>query len=149
MRLTSVSSAQRALNVNRVLWIGFLAGLLAGPGVGCGRETPTIAVGRTSLDLGEIPQRAVQTDVRVANVGRGTLRILAVKTSCGCTRAWVSDSVLAPGGATTLTVHYDPTAIVPPDSGRVQRGVYLLSNDPLRPEIEFALSAVVRPCDGG
>jgi hypothetical protein len=110
----------------------------------CDSGTPTIAVGRSYVDLGEIEPRPVEADVGVANLGRGTLRILGVATSCGCTRAWMSDSVLTAGGAATLTVRYDPTAMTPADSGVIHRAIYLQSNDPRRPEVQVDFYAVVR-----
>lgn len=63
----------------RAIGLGFILFVL-GTAVACGPETPTLAVGRTSLDLGEIPQEPVETTVHLANVGRGTLRILAVQS---------------------------------------------------------------------
>ena len=111
----------------------------------CDSGTPTITVGRSYVDLGEIEPQSVEANVGVANLGRGTLRILGVATSCGCTRAWVTDSVLTAGGSTTLTVRYDPTAMTPADTGVIHRAIYLQSNDPRRPEVQVDFYAVVRP----
>jgi len=133
----------------RVRWGGRLAlpaGLVVlGFALGCDAGVPAIEVARTSLDLGEIGQGPAETTVSVSNIGGDSLRILWVATSCGCTSAWVSDSLLAPGATTTLSVRYDPTVMTPPDTGRIHRGIYIQSNDPVRPEVEIDLYAVVRP----
>ena len=133
-------------SVRRRAHLAVPAALVAlGLALGCGSRAPAINVTRTSLELGEIGQQPAATTVRVENVGNDTLNILAVATSCGCTQAWVSDTVVAPGAATTLTVRYDPAAMTPPDTGRIHRGIYIQSDDPLRPEVQIDLYAVVRP----
>lgn len=125
--------------------LGLTAVVAASVATACDAGTPTIAVGRSYVDLGEIEPQPVEANVGVANLGRGTLRILGVATSCGCTRAWVTDSILTAGGSTTLTVRYDPTAMTPADTGVIHRAIYLQSNDPRRPEVQVDFYAVIRP----
>jgi DNA gyrase inhibitor GyrI len=115
-----------------------------GLATGCKARAPAIDVARASLDLGEIPQQPADTSVTVTNTGDDTLKILGVYTSCGCTEAWVSDSILPPGTATTLSIRYDPTSMTPADTGSIYRGIYVQSDDPRRPEVTIELRAVVR-----
>ncbi|MFQ5909531.1 MAG: DUF1573 domain-containing protein [Thermoplasmata archaeon] len=130
--------------------------ILSNPG------TPEISVSPPGHDFGDMPQRVVSKTVEVQNVGDSNLVITWISTSCGCTSAtlrvggrtsgpfgmhdnppWGWSETLLPGQIGYLTITYDATEH--PDSGEIQRIVYIRSNDPARPEVEIEVIANVIP----
>ena len=128
-----------------IVLIGLLAIGLAGatayakaaPGPG------RIELSATNVDFGAIPNTGpVSHEFQVRNVGRGTLEITGVSTSCGCTTAEVQSRVLKHGESTTLRVTFDPQAH---DGalGEFMRIVYVRSNDPATPEASLTFRVTV------
>jgi hypothetical protein len=118
--------------------VGFLVLALAG----CGGEQPDIAVAATRHDFGQVKQGdVVTTEIAMQNTGRGDLKIEAVSTSCGCTSARVKPDIISPGNEGRLLIRYDSGSH--PDRGRVQRHIYIASNDPIKREVEVIVTADV------
>ena len=110
----------------------------------CGRGQPDIAVAATRHDFGRVKQgKVVATEIPMRNAGKGDLKIEAVSTSCGCTTAEIQPEVIPPGGEGRLIIQYDSGAH--PDSGPVQRHIYIASNDPDEAEVEVIITADVQP----
>lgn len=110
----------------------------------CARGQPDITVAATRHDFGQVKQgKVVATEIPMRNAGNSDLKIEAVSTSCGCTTAEVQPEVIPPGGEGRLIIHYDSGAH--PDSGPVQRHIYIASNDPDEAEVEVIITADVRP----
>lgn len=128
----------------RLAVVALLAVLLIG---GCSGATPEIVLGEQSADLGQVANGQVRTiEVSVGNAGRSDLVIEAVSTSCGCTTATIDPMTIEPGQAGKLTIKYDSGAHGPEFTGPVMRQVFIDSNDPDRPEVEFDFTAdVVSP----
>lgn len=99
-------------------------------------EPPIISVERRVEDIGK-----VQTDSKahayflLYNIGGKHLRISDVDTSCGCTVAKVSKTVLAPGDFTRIDVDIDTSLKV----GPIRKKITVKSNDPKRPELAVFL----------
>lgn len=111
---------------------------------GCEGGQPDITVAAMRHDFGQVKQGdVVTTEIPVRNAGKGNLKIEAVSTSCGCTTAEVKPEVIPPGGEGKLTVRYNSGAH--PDKGRVQRHIYIASNDPDQTETEVIITADVQP----
>ena len=109
----------------------------------CRSRPPDISVATTRYDFGAIQQgEVVVAEISVRNAGQGELKIEAVSTSCGCTTARVEPEVIPPGGEGRLIVQYNSGAH--PDSGAVQRYVYIASNDPDEPEVQVIITAEVQ-----
>ncbi len=113
---------------------------------GCfnGLNAPKIELNTKSFDLGDIdPSEGNRVETFfVRNTGEAPLSILSVSTSCGCTEADVESDKILPGEQTKLIVTYDPS--VHPDLvGKIERVVYIKSNDPLQEEIELELTGNV------
>lgn len=109
---------------------------------GCsnGLNAPKIELNTKYFDLGDIdPSEGKRVETFfVKNAGKMPLNILSVSTSCGCTEAEVESEEILPGEQSKLTVTYDPS--VHPDLvGKIERVVYIKSNDPLQEEIELEL----------
>lgn len=95
-------------------------------------------------DWGTIPARppVVQT-FPIQNKGDKPLLITNVVTSCGCTTANLSSSVIPAGQRADLVVTFDPNFHA--TSGPVTRLVWLETNDPDQPVVELRMDANVVP----
>lgn len=112
----------------------------------CAKEQPDIALEQAEADFGVVPNGELRSvEVRVENRGGGDLRIESVTTSCGCTTASVDPQVIPAGGASVLRVDFDSGAHGPELTGSVVRQVFIASNDPDEPEVEFRIRAEVVP----
>lgn len=78
----------------------------------------------------------------IQNTGTEALEISSVVTSCGCTTAHLSSSVIAPGTRADLTVVFDPD--YHDTEGPVTQVVWLETNDPDQPVVEVGFTANVR-----
>ena len=112
----------------------------------CARGEPDILLDEQQLDLGPVQNGEVREfEVVVANQGSSDLVIEAVSTSCGCTSASVVPSTLGPGESGSLQVTFDSGAHGPEELGPVLRQVFIASNDPDSPEVEFRFTADILP----
>jgi hypothetical protein len=95
-------------------------------------------------DWGVIPAMppVVQT-FPIQNTGNKALLITNVVTSCGCTTAQLSSSVIPAGQRADLVVTFDPSFHA--TSGPVTRLVWLETNDPEQPVVELRMDANVAP----
>lgn len=100
------------------------------------RPSPRIVIEPAMQDLGEMPQQHLELRYTVRNVGTAVLHIDDITTTCGCTKASVEQSDVAPGASTELRVTMDPQQ----DNlfGDLYRAIYLQSNDPTTPRAEAA-----------
>jgi hypothetical protein len=121
-------------------------------GAGCSaaeaRSPGRIKLSTEAFDFGTIPNTdPVSQTFQVHNVGKGTLEILGVSTSCACTTAEVDSRRLPPGEATDLTVTYDPR-VHDGATGEFMRVVYVRSDDPDTPEADLTVRVtVVEPAE--
>lgn len=121
--------------------------LMLALGAGC-RAAEADAPGEIELsthafDFGTVPNTdPVSETFQVRNVGQGTLEILAVSTSCACTTAEVGSRSVPPGGATDLTVTYDPQ-VHDGATGEFVRVVYVRADDPDIQEAELTVRVTV------
>jgi hypothetical protein len=96
-----------------------------------------------SYDFGLIPKRPDVAHVfAVQNTGAADLEIWNLVTSCGCTTAQLSSSVIPPGQRADLTVTFDPDFHV--TEGEVVRLVWFATNDPTQPWAELRITADVQ-----
>jgi len=104
-------------------------------------KAPRIELSTTSFDLGDInPDDGNRVETFfVKNTGGEPLNIISVSTSCGCTEGEVESDEILPGEQTKLIVTYDPS-VHPELVGKIERVVYIKSNDPLQKEVELELT---------
>ena len=120
---------------------------------------PQMRVSPASHDFGEIDPELASYTFTLENVGERELVLLAIVTSCSCTSAVITvkgrksptfgmhgnpegwSERLGPGERGQLTVTYDPN--LHPDSGPIQRMVYITSNDPVSRETQILITANV------
>ncbi len=88
---------------------------------------PNLSVFPDSLDFGTIIEGEVASRVLlIKNTGNAELKIINVRSSCGCTAALLSTNAVAPGQATELKVSFNSTGY----RSNFEKYVYLSSNDP-------------------
>jgi len=108
----------------------------------CSPGEPDIRLDQTQLDLGQVVNGEVRSfEVSVLNQGNTDLVIEAVSTSCGCTSAQAVPTTLGAGERGVLQVTFDSGAHGPEEHGPVMRQVFIASNDPDQPEVEFRFTA--------
>lgn len=107
-----------------------------------GADLPVLDLPTESYDFGQV---AKQPDVAhvfaVQNTGTADLVLQNLVTSCGCTTAQLSSSVIPPGQRADLTVIFDPDFHA--TEGEVVRLVWFATNDPRQPWVEVRLTAEV------
>ena len=91
-------------------------------------------------DFGRIPQYGgvVEAVFAVKNTGAKDLLIRDITTSCSCTTAEVSSSVIQAEKKAALTVRFDPDFHEEP-LGVFKRTVFIQTNDPDMEEAEVAI----------
>lgn len=104
---------------------------------------PQAALPVEFYDFGAVGSRdVVRHDFLIINRGSAPLVIQSVSTTCGCTTAEITASVIPPGKASRATLIFD--AGYHPVAGQtVRRGLILETNDPERSELEIWVQAEV------
>jgi Protein of unknown function (DUF1573) len=109
-----------------------------------GEPQPNVDLPLARWDWGTIPAiPSVAQTFPIQNNGNEPLLITSVVTSCGCTIASLSSSVIPPGQRADLKVVFDPN--FHETVGPVTRLIWLQTNDPDQPLIEVRLDANVTP----
>jgi len=80
----------------------------------------------------------VQHTFPIINTGNGTLEIITVKPTCGCTTAPLKNKKIAPGDTTYIDLYFDSKR----RAGLNKKTVTIISNDPVTPLREIAFIAV-------
>jgi hypothetical protein len=107
-----------------------------------GVALPSVDLPTTSYDFGTIPGRPDVAHVfAVQNTGTADLEIWNLVTSCGCTTAELTGSVIPPGQRADLTVIFDPD--FHQTRGETVRLVWFATNDPTHPWVEVRITADV------
>lgn len=112
--------------------------------LGADAPQPNVDLPLSRWDWNTIPAISpVAQTFPIQNKGNEPLLITSVVTSCGCTTASLSSSVIPPGQRADLKVIFDPN--FHETSGPVTRLVWLQTNDPDLPLVEIRLDANVMP----
>lgn len=124
----------------RLLRSGVLLAVLAL--AGCD-GAPDIDVAETH-DMGTVTKGEIAAaDLSVRNHGDGPLTVLGISTSCGCTKASLTPMVIPAGGEGRLRIEYD-SAAHERDLGRIERSVFVSSDDPDEDDIQIRFVVFVR-----
>ena len=121
--------------------------LKAIPGAGDqGINLPKIEITPKSFDFGEIKYgETVEYIFMVKNIGKDILEIKKVATSCACTAGSINKERINPGEEAELLVSYDTGAMSGPHGkGKQERIIYVKSNDPINPQVEVMIHAIVQ-----
>lgn len=105
---------------------------------------PAIAVSEKTYNFGSIgPTDVVERKFVIFNTGDAPLTISRAYTTCGCTTANISASVIPPGKVAEVTLTFD--AGFHDTAGQtVRRGLIIENNDPRQPQAEYWVQASVR-----
>jgi hypothetical protein len=104
---------------------------------------PRLDMPSMEYDFGSIPKSPdVAYIFSVQNTGTADLVIQNLVTSCGCTTAELTSSVIPPGQRADLTVTFDPD--FHKTEGEVVRLVWFATNDPTQPWAEVRIVANVQ-----
>lgn len=105
---------------------------------------PQIAVNEKFHDFGSVGSTEVMTrEFVVANEGEAPLTISRAYTTCGCTTAEFTSSVIPPGKVAVVTLVFD-AGFHDVRGQTVRRGLIIENNDPDRPNLEIWTQASVR-----
>jgi archaellum component FlaG (FlaF/FlaG flagellin family) len=101
---------------------------------------PKLEIVEKTHDFGKVTEGEKLNYVfTVKNVGKGSLLIDRVTTSCGCTAAVLKKKVVAPGGEGQVEVTFDTNH----RGGDNRKTITVLSNDPNSPRAELEIRADV------
>lgn len=104
---------------------------------------PKIAVSESFFDFGSVgATEVVQHDFVIANQGDAPLTISRAYTTCGCTTADFTSSVIPPGKVVIMTLIFD-AGFHDARGQTVRRGVIIENNDPNNSQAEIWTQAAV------
>lgn len=91
-------------------------------------EAQLKVVGGNDISFGRVYQtgKLVHKKFALKNIGTDTVSIGGITTSCGCTVASITDSVLTPGEESEVKVQFNPTGYI----GEVTKYVYITNTYP-------------------
>jgi hypothetical protein len=73
------------------------------------------------------------------NIGKRTITIKEVQTSCGCTTATLDKKIYAPGEKGKITATFE----IATRSGLQEKSIYVATDDPHEPELVLSLKATI------
>ncbi|MDF1499775.1 MAG: DUF1573 domain-containing protein [Anaerolineales bacterium] len=108
-----------------------------------GGPQPRIAISETYYDFGKLgPTEIVTREFIIANTGEAPLTISRAYTTCGCTTAEFSSSLIPPGEVSVMTLIFD-AGFHDVRGQTVRRGVIIENNDPQSSNAEIWVQASV------
>lgn len=119
--------------------------------VGSGAQPVPASIGQPHLELSSSYYdfgilrglTAVTRDFFIINRGSAALVITQAYTTCGCTTALLTASIVPPGAAARATLTFNP-AFHSLSGQTVRRGLILETNDPDQPEVAIWVQASLR-----
>lgn len=105
---------------------------------------PKITISEDFFSFGNIgPADVVTHDFEIANLGEAPLTISRAYTTCGCTTADFTATVIPPGKVSIVTMRLD-AGFHDLRGQTVRRGIIIENNDPKTPQVEVWAEAAVR-----
>ena len=102
--------------------------------------SPDLQVKAPTFNFGEIYQGDKVPHVfEFTNQGEDPLVIDRVRSSCGCTAVLISEKTIPPGGKGELKANFNSARF----RGNISKTIYLYSNDPVRPTMQFNIKGNV------
>ncbi|GAB4262698.1 MAG: hypothetical protein Kow0080_00270 [Candidatus Promineifilaceae bacterium] len=110
-----------------------------------GGEQPAIQIPEISYNFGSIgPQDMVEHKFIIRNAGNAPLTISRAYTTCGCTTAEITASVIPPGKVAEVTIIFNAGFHAEAAGQTVRRGLIIENNDPQHSKAEIWIQASVR-----
>ena len=112
---------------------------------GAGNQ-PRIEITPKEYDFGEIEYgQIVKYVFKVKNIGQEILEIKKIATSCGCTTAEIEKKSIEPGEEVNLNAEYNTGMMSGSHAkGKQERIIYIKTNDPVSPQTEVVIKALVK-----
>lgn len=108
-----------------------------------GEPQPNIVIPETSYDFGTIGAKdVVEQTFMIQNTGEAPLTLSRAYTTCGCTTAEISASVIPPGSVATVKLVFD-AGFHDAAGQTVRRGLIIENNDPEQSQAEIWIQAKV------
>lgn len=108
------------------------------------QSQPAIALSETTYNFGSVgPTDVVKHTFAIRNTGKAPLTISKAYTTCGCTTADFTSTVIPPGKVALVTVTFD-AGFHDTRGMQVRRGVIIENNDPNQSQAEIWVTANVR-----
>lgn len=105
-------------------------------------QSPAAVIPVKFYDFGNVNRtQTVSRAFEIENRGEAPLVISSSYTTCGCTTAELSASVIPPGKSALVTVTFDGR--MSEAGAKVLRGVIFETNDPQHPQLEIWIQASV------
>ena len=105
---------------------------------------PKIVLTETFHNFGSVGHSdIVSYDFVIANHGDAPLTISRAYTTCGCTKAKFTATVIPPGKLSLVTIIYD-AGFHDARGQTVRRGIIIENNDPTNPQVELWAQASIR-----
>lgn len=105
---------------------------------------PAIALSETTYNFGSVsPTAVVKRTFVIRNTGKAPLTISKAYTTCGCTTADFTSTVIPVGKVALVTVTFD-AGFHDTRGMQVRRGVIIENNDPNQSQAEIWVTANVR-----
>lgn len=102
---------------------------------------PKLKLSTTEWDFGsKWSGEPCETEVVIENAGDATLKIINVRSSCGCTVAQPTKRVLEPGESDKMTIKYNTKK----NKKEVSQTITIESNDPTQPRVPILVKGVVQ-----
>jgi hypothetical protein len=106
---------------------------------------PAIVIPEKTYNFDSIgPKDVVERTFIIRNNGEAPLTISRAYTTCGCTTAEISASVIPPGKVAEITLVFDAGFHEDTSGQTVRRGLIIESNDPRQSQAEIWIQATVR-----
>lgn len=129
--------------MKRGAFLLLLAGWLV---AACAPPAPDIDV-VSDFDMGTVVKGELAVaDLKVRNLGKGQLTVIAVSTSCGCTKATLTPMTIPPGGEAWLHVEYN-SGLHESDIGQMKRSIFISSDDPDEEDVQIKLTVFITPAN--
>ncbi len=105
---------------------------------------PQIEVSESFFDFGKVGATEVVThEFVVANTGEAPLTISRAYTTCGCTTADFTSSIIPPGKVATISLRFD-AGFHDTRGQTIRRGIIIENNDPNQSNAEIWVQASVQ-----
>ncbi len=105
---------------------------------------PKISISEDFYNFGSIGATDVVThDFAITNIGEAPLTINRAYTTCGCTTADFTATIIPPGKVSLVTMRLD-AGFHDVRGQTVRRGIIIENNDPKNPQVEIWVQAAVK-----
>jgi len=106
---------------------------------------PAVSIPESSYNFGSVgPKDIVQRKFIIRNNGEAPLTISRAYTTCGCTTAEISASVIPPGKVAEITLIFDAGFHEDAAGQTVRRGLIIENNSPHQSQAEIWIQASIR-----